>query len=55
MAAVCRLEGGAQMPVLTSRKSKRRFRVDSGTEAGRHRRLAGGVGDSESVAVKDSL
>ena len=30
MAAVCRLEGEAQMPVLTSRKSKRRFRVDSG-------------------------
>ena len=32
MAAVCRLEGGAQMPVLTSRKSKRRFRVDSGVK-----------------------
>ena len=25
MAAVCRLEAGVQMPVLTSRKSKRRF------------------------------
>lgn len=29
MEAVCRLEGGAQMSVLTSRKSKRRFRIDS--------------------------
>ena len=32
MAAVCRLETGVQMPVLTSRKSKRRFRVDSGVK-----------------------
>ena len=32
MAAVCRLEAGVQMPVLTSRKSKRRFRVDSGVK-----------------------
>lgn len=33
-----RLEGVVRMPGLTSRKSKRRFRVDSGTEASRHRR-----------------
>lgn len=29
MAAVRRLEDGEQMPVLTGRNSKRRFRVDS--------------------------
>ena len=31
-AAVRRPEDGVQMPVLTSRKSKRRFRVDSGVK-----------------------
>lgn len=32
MAAVRRLEDGEQMPVLTGRNSKRRFRVDSGAK-----------------------
>ena len=32
MAAVCRLEDGVQMPVLTGRKSKRRFRVGNEVE-----------------------
>lgn len=32
MAAVCRLEDGEQMPVLTGRNSKRRFRVGNEVE-----------------------
>lgn len=55
MAAVRRLEDGVQMPVLTGRNSKRRFRVDSGAEADRHRDAEAVSGKSESVAVKDSL
>ena len=55
MAAVRRLEDGERMPVLTGRNSKRRFRVDSGAEADRHRDAGAVSGESESVAVKDSL
>ena len=38
MAAVCRLEDGEQMPVLTGRNSKRRFRGTLEWERTRHRR-----------------
>ena len=55
MAAVRRLEAGVKMPVLTGRNSKRRFRVDSGAEADRHRDAGAVSWKSESVAVKDSL
>ncbi len=55
MAAMRRLEDGVQMPVLTGRNSKRRFRVDSGAEADRHRSCVTVSGESGSGAVKDSL
>ena len=55
MAAVRRLEAGVKMPVLTGRKSKRRFRVGNEVERA-DTPDAGGVSEqSETEAAKDSV
>ena len=52
MAAVCRLEDGVQMPVLTGRNSKRRFRVDSVAKRSRQREFMT-VGADRSARHRD--